>query len=457
LSRFHLLVVAALGVTWILDGLEVTIVGAIGPVLQNVQTLGLSAVQVGNAASSYVIGAVTGALLFGWMTDRVGRRPIFYITLAVYLAGVLLTAMAWNFWSFAAFRAVTGLGIGGEYAAINSAIDELIPARYRGRIDLIVNGGFWLGAAAGSAASLVFLNPDLIAPDLGWRLGFAIGGFLGLGVLFMRRRVPESPRWLVTHGYLQAAEATVADIERQVARGAGEPLRQPEAGLEIHPRKSFGLGLIFRAILTTYRARSLLVLTLMIAQSFLFNAVFFSYGLVLTTFHNVPEGGAGLYLAPLAASNFLGPVLLGPLFDIVGRKAMISGTYALAGTLLIATALGFGSNAFSAWTQTFAWMAIFFFASAAASSAYLTASEIFPLETRALAIAVFYAVGTAIGGTAGPTLFGYLIGTGSHRALAGGYVLAAVLMLVAALAEAILGINAEGRSLEDIAGPLSTT
>jgi MFS family permease len=449
--------VTALGITWILDGLEVTIVGTIGPVLENSQTLGLSVVQVGNAASSYVIGAVVGALLFGWMTDRFGRRLVFYITLVVYLTGVLLTAASWNFWSFAAFRAITGLGIGGEYAAINSAIDELIPARYRGRIDLIVNGSFWLGAAVGSGASLLFLDPRLIAPNLGWRLGFAIGGLLGFGVLLMRRHVPESPRWLVTHGYAREAEETVTDIEQRAAPGAGESLQQPETGLEIHPRTSFGFGLIFRALFETYRDRSVLALTLMIAQSFLFNAVFFSYGLVLATFHNVPEGRTGIYLAPLAASNFLGPVLLGPLFDTIGRRIMISGTYAVAGMLLIATALGFGSDAFSAWTQTLAWMLIFFFASAAASSAYLTASEIFPLETRALAIAFFYALGTAIGGTAAPSLFGYLIGTGSQWALAGGYMFAAALMLIAALAEASLGVDAERRPLENIAGPLSTS
>jgi MFS family permease len=272
----------------------------------------------------------------------------------------------------------------------------------------------------------------------------------------MRRHVPESPRWLVTHGYAREAEATVTDIEQRIARGIGESLQRPESGLEIHPRKSFGFGLIFRAMFATYRNRSVLVLTLMIAQSFLFNAVFFSYGLVLTTFHNVPESRTGIYLAPLAASNFLGPVLLGPLFDTVGRRTMISGTYAIAGTLLIATALGFGCDAFSAWTQTLAWISIFFFASAAASSAYLTASEIFPLETRALAIAIFYALGTAIGGTAAPSLFGYLVGTGSKWALAGGYMFAAALMLLAALAEASLGVDAERRSLESIAGPLST-
>jgi MFS family permease len=457
LSRFHLLVVSALGVTWILDGLEVTIVGAIGPVLQLPQTLGLSAGQVGSAASSYVIGAVLGAVLFGWLTDRFGRRFVFYTTLVIYLTGVLLTAASWSFVSFAAFRAVTGLGIGGEYAAINSAIDELIPARHRGRIDLIVNGSFWLGAVAGSGGSLLFLDPAFFAPDLGWRLGFAIGGLLGIGILLMRRYVPESPRWLVTHGYAREAEATVTNIEQRVAQRAGRSLEPPAGSLEIHPRKSFGFGLILRAMFRRYRSRSIVALTLMIAQSFLFNAVFFSYGLVLNRFHNVPEGRSGIYLVPLAASNFLGPLLLGPLFDTVGRKTMICGTYAVAGILLIATALAFGFDAFSAWTQTLAWMSIFFFASAAASSAYLTASEIFPLEARALAIAVFYALGTAIGGAAAPSLFGYLIGIGSQWALAAGYMLAAALMLVAALVEASLGVDAERRPLETIAGPLSVS
>jgi len=454
-SRFHLLVVVALGVTWILDGLEVTIVGAIGPVLQNRQTLGLSAEQVGSAGSTYVVGAVIGAVLFGWLTDRFGRRPVFYATLIVYLTGVLLTAASWSFLSFAAFRAVTGFGIGGEYAAINSAIDELIPARYRGRIDLIVNGSFWVGAALGSGASLLFLDPTLLPPNLGWRLGFAIGGLLGLGILLMRRYVPESPRWLVTHGFGGRADATIADIEQRVRQDTGERLAQPEGHLDIHPRRSFGFGLIFQAMLGKYRARSALALVLMVAQAFLFNAVFFSYGLVLTTFHGVPADRTGLYLMTLAASNFLGPLLLGPLFDTIGRRPMIAGTYATGGILLLATAIAFGLEAFLAWTQTLAWMFIFFFASAAASSAYLTASEIFPLETRALAIAMFYALGTAIGGASAPLLFGYLIGTGSSMVVAAGYVFAAVLMLIAAVVEARFGIDAEGRSLEQIADPLS--
>jgi MFS family permease len=399
---------------------------------------------------------VIGALLFGWLTDRFGRRLVFYLTLVVYLAGVLLSATSWDFWSFALFRAITGFGIGGEYAAINSAIDELIPANFRGRVDLIVNGSFWLGAAAGSGASLLFLDPNILPINVGWRLGFAVGGVLGLGILLLRRYVPESPRWLVTHGYSRRAEETVAEIEERVRSDTGSELRKPEGQLKVHPRKNFGFALIFWSMLGKYRARSVLALTLMIAQSFLFNAAFFSYGLVLTKFYGVPENQAGLYLLPLTLSNFMGPLLLGPLFDTVGRRTMITGTYAAGGILLIATAILFGANALTAWTQTIAWMAVFFFSSAAASSAYLTASEIFPLETRALAIAIFYALGTAIGGATSPLLFGYLVGTGSLWSLAGGYVFGAILMLVAALAELKFGVDAEMRSLESIAEPLSS-
>ncbi len=453
--RFHLLIVFALGVTWILDGLEVTIVGSIGPVLQNAATLALSAQQVGEAASSYVVGAVCGALVFGWLTDRFGRRFVFYVTLIVYVTGVILTALSWNFWSFAAFRAVTGLGIGGEYAAINSAIDELIPAKYRGRVDLIVNGSFWLGAAVGSGASLLFLDPKLFSVDLGWRFGFAAGGVLGLGILLLRHYVPESPRWLVTHGWTRQAEAAVADIEQRVRSDTGADLMPVHDTLEVKPRKSFGVGLILRAMWKQYRERSVLAAVLLTAQAFLFNAVFFSYGLVLTTFHGVSEQSTGLYLLPLAASNFLGPLLLSPLFDTVGRRAMIAGTYAVSGVLLLVTTVLLGFDALTAWTQTVAWMVIFFFASAAASSAYLTASEIFPLEARALAIAIFYAIGTTIGGVTGPVLFGYLIGTGVIVAVAGGYAVAAVLMLIAAATELKFGVDAEQRSLESIAQPLS--
>jgi MFS family permease len=454
-SRFHMLIVIALGVTWILDGLEVTIVGAIGPVLQETGTLGLTAQEIGGTASAYVVGAVCGALIFGWLTDRFGRKFVFYVTLLVYLAGVLLTATSWSFWSFAIFRVITGIGIGGEYAAINSAIDELIPARYRGRVDLIVNGSFWLGAAVGSGASLLFLDPHILPADLGWRFGFAIGGVLGLGILLLRGYVPESPRWLVIHGWKQKADAAIEDIEQRIRSESAAPLAPPLGSITVHPRRSFGLGLIVSAMLGRYRSRSILALTLMTAQAFLFNAVFFSYGLVLSTFHGVPERTTGIYLLPLAMSNFLGPVLLAPLFDIVGRRKMIAGTYGVSGLLLSLTAVLLGFDAFTAWTQTIAWMVVFFFASAAASSAYLTVSEIFPLEARALAIAIFYAIGTAIGGVTGPSLFGYLIGTGSIAAVAVGYAIAATLMLIAAAVEFAFGVDAEQRSLECITEPLS--
>jgi MFS family permease len=454
-SRFHLLVVAALGITWILDGLEVTVVGSVAPILQDRATLGLTPQSIGAVASFYVAGAVGGALVFGWITDRFGRRLVFFTTLSVYLLGVLLSACSWSFMSFALFRMLTGFGIGGEYAAINSAIDELIPARYRGRVDLLVNGSFWIGAAAGAAASPLLLDPHLLPINLGWRLAFAIGGVLGLSVLLLRSMVPESPRWLITHGRVDEAEKTVKEVEDRVELTAKTPLSKPEGTLEVHPQKTFGFGPIFKAMLGKYKGRSLLALTLMTAQAFLFNAVFFTYAVVLSRFQHVPDRQAGLYLLPLAVGNFCGPLLLGPLFDTVGRKKMIAGTFAVSGVLLTVTAVMFAQGLLTAVTQTAAWMVIFFFASAAASSAYLTASEIFPLETRALAIACFYALGTLIGGVLSPLLFGSLINGGKAWEVAIGYGVAAVLMLAAAGAEAALGVNAEGKSLESIADPLS--
>ncbi len=453
-SRFHLLIVLGLGITWILDGLEVTIVGSLGPALQSPQTLQLSSANVGSVASLYVAGAVTGALGFGWLTDRFGRRLVFYVTLMLYVAGVLLSAFAWNFWSFACFRMLTGVGIGGEYAAVNSAIDELIPAKYRGRVDLIVNGSFWLGAAVGAVAAPVLLNQNLFSADLGWRLGFGIGGLLGTTILLLRRFVPESPRWLVTHCRGEDAERIVQDIETRVAESAGS-LPPAHGSLTVHPRKVFGLEMIFAAMLGKYRERSILALTLMIAQSFLYNSVFFTFGLILAHFYGVPDAHIGFYVFPLAVGNFCGPLLLGSLFDTIGRKKMIAGTFGLSGILLLLTAALFGSGWLTAITQTVAWFAIFFFASAAASSAYLTASEIFPLETRALAIACFYAIGTAIGGGLSPLLFGLLIETGSAWYVSAGYALAALLLLAAAVAEVKFGIDAEQKSLESIADPLS--
>jgi MFS family permease len=455
-SRLHVLLVVALGVTWILDGLEVTIVGSIGPVLQSPATLRLSTTELGAAASFYVAGAVAGALFSGWVTDRLGRRLVFYATLCTYLAGVLLSALSWSFASFAAFRVLTGLGIGGEYAAVNSAIDELIPARYRGRVDLIVNGSFWLGAAAGAGASLLILDPQVISPRYGWRLGFAVGGVLGLSVLLLRRWVPESPRWLVTHCRAKEADATLASIEKRISGSTGKALPPARDTLEVHPRRSFGLGIIFASMLRTHRSRSALAVTLMIAQAFLFNAVFFTYGLILTHFYGVPAQRIGLYLLPLTAGNFLGPLALGPLFDTVGRRKMIAGTFGASALLLFATAALFGLGYLSAITQTAAWICIFFFASAAASSAYLTASEIFPLETRALAISCFYAIGTAVGGGASPLIFGWLIGSHSSWKVSAGYAFAALLLAAAAVTEAVVGVDAEGKSLESIADPLSS-
>ncbi len=446
-----MLIVAALGITWILDGLEVTIVGSLGPALQDKRTLGLSAPDIGTVASVYVVGAVTGALLFGWLTDKLGRKTIFYVTLSTYVVGVLLSACSWDFWSFAACRFITGLGIGGEYSAINSAIDELIPARLRGRIDLMVNGSYWGGATAGAAASL-FLLSGAVPIGIGWRLGFGIGGILGASVLLLRRMVPESPRWLVTHGRKQAANDTMAEIERRVDKPMPPPEGKP---LTIHPRESFGFGLIFGTMLGKHRGRSALALMLMVGQAFLYNAVFFTYGLVLQHYEHVPDADVGLYIVPLCAGNFVGPFVLGPLFDSLGRKKMIAGTYGLSGLLLMVVAVLFGAGLLTALTQTICWVIVFFFASAAASSAYLTASEIFPLETRALAIAVFYALGTLVGGAAAPWLFGQLIGAGSAWALSGGYALAGILMLLGAGMEIRLGIDAEGRSLEEIAEPLS--
>ncbi len=454
-SGFHLLVVLALGVTWVLDGLEVTIVGSLGPVLQDHRTLGLTAQQVGLVASIYVVGAVAGALFFGWLTDRVGRKLIFSVTLGTYVLGVALSALSWNFASFAAFRAITGFGIGGEYAAINSAIDELMPARLRGRIDLMVNGSYWGGAALGAAASIPLLSGHFVPLDWGWRLGFGIGGVFGFAVLFLRRAVPESPRWLVTHGRNAQAKQVMTDVERRVSDSGGGELAAVSATLTIRPRKTFGFGLVFGSMLGKHRSRSALALTLMIAQAFLFNAVYFTYGLVLQRFEGVAAADVGYYVLPLTAGSLIGPFALGHLFDTVGRRIMVTATYAITGVLLIGLALLFGFGELTALTQTIGWMAVFFFASAAASSAYLTASEIFPLETRALAIAVFYALGTLIGGAAAPWLFGRLIASGSAWAVAEGYCVASTLMLIGAGMELAFGIDAEGKSLEDIAAPLS--
>jgi MFS family permease len=455
-SGFHWRVVVGLGITWVLDGLEVTILGALSGVLQRPETLGLSAAEIGLSASGYLAGAVLGALFFGYLTDRLGRKKLFTVTLAVYLAGTAMNAFAFDLRSFVACRFITGMGIGGEYAAINSAVDELIPARVRGRTDLVINGSFWLGTIIGALVSLLILDERLFPADLGWRLGFGIGAVLGTVILFLRRFLPESPRWLMTHGRLEEAERIVAGIERSVlATGRIEALPEPTGCLVIHPGRRTGFGAIIRAILKSYRRRSLLAFTLMLAQAFFYNGLFFTYPLVLTNFYGVAAGAVGLYLLPFALSNFLGPAVLGWMFDDFGRKPMIAGTYALAGLLLAAAGYLFAHGLLGLPGQTLLWMLIFFIASSAASSAYLTASEIFPVETRAMAIALFYSLGTGLGGTLAPSFFGRLIDTGSRMDLFQGYLLGAGLMLAAAAMEALIGVKAERKSLEDIAEPLA--
>jgi len=458
-SSWHWLIVVSLGATWILDGLEVTLAGALGGILTLPQTLGLTPARVGASATCYLAGAVLGALLFGYGTDRFGRKKLFFITVAVYLIGTALSAFSWNFWSYAFFRALTGAGIGGEYAAINSAIDELIPARVRGRVDLIINGSYWVGAALGAAATLVLLDPSRIPIWLGWRFAFGIGATLGLIVIFFRRWIPESPRWLMIHGRNDEAEEIVGEVEQKImglnAAGMIDP-GYSAPPTRIRTRTHTPWHEIWDAIVHEHRRRSFLGFVLMLTQAFFYNSIFFTYALVLMRFYNVPEQNVGSYLLPFALGNVLGPLLLGHLFDTIGRKKMISITYGLAGILLAATGWLFHAGVLTAQTQTLAWTIIFFIASAAASSAYLTVSEIFPLEIRALAIAIFYAIGTLAGGVGAPLLFGWIIGTGSITALFVGYLVAAALMIFGAATEAWIGVPAERRSLEHVAAPLSS-
>ncbi|HTR85162.1 MAG TPA: MFS transporter [Reyranella sp.] len=455
-SRFHRLVVAALGITWILDGLEVTLAGSVAAALQTSPRLHLTAEQVGLTGSAYLIGAVLGALVFGHLTDRLGRKKLFNVTLGLYLLATAATAFSWNYESFLFFRFLTGAGIGGEYSAINSAIQELIPARLRGRTDLAINGSFWVGAAAGALVSVPLLDPHLFGADIGWRIAFGSGALLGLFILYLRQFLPESPRWLMIHGAPDEASNVVAEIEARVKESEKVELPPPAPGLVLGAPHHLTLGSVARTLLTQYPKRTILGIVLMASQAFIYNAIFFTYALVLTHFYDVPADRVGLYVLPFALGNFLGPLLLGPLFDTVGRKPMIAATYALAGLLLGVTAWLFHAGLLSATTQTASWSVVFFFASAAASAAYLTVGESFPLEVRALTIALFYAFGTLLGGVAGPWLFGVLIEGEGRGGIVLGYGLGAVLMVIAACVELALGVQAEGKSLEEVAPPLSS-
>jgi MFS family permease len=455
-SRWHWAVVIGLGITWILDGLEVTMVGSVGSRLEDKNTLALSAANVGDAASAYLLGAVAGALVFGYLTDRFGRKKLFLVTLVWYLVSTLLTACSWDFASFACFRFLTGLGIGGEYSAINSTIDELIPAARRGFVDIAINGTYWFGAILGSGASIFLLNPHFVDQLYGWRIAFGIGAVLAVAIVFVRTALPESPRWLLMHDRVDEANATIDQIEAIVENEKG-PLAPANGSLAIDPKRRHSLADVWHTMIGTYPKRTIVAFSLMIAQAFLYNAIFFTESLVLGTFFNVPPENVGYYIFPFALGNLLGPLALGHFFDTIGRRVMIAGTYAFSGIGLAITGMLFVSGALDATTITICWCAIFFVASAGASSAYLTASEIFPLEVRAMAIAIVYAVGTLAGGVAAPALFGALIATKQPKMVAIGYAIGAAAMLAAACVQWFFGIEAAGKKLEDVATPLGAT
>ena len=456
-ARWHWMIVIGLGTVWILDGLEVTIIGNLsGRLAEPGSGLSITQSQVtGFGAAIYVLGACAGALFFGWLTDRFGRKKLFILTLAVYLFGTAMTALSFDAWWFFLFRFITGAGIGGEYAAINSAIDELIPARYRGRIDIVINGTYWAGAAFGALLTVPILTQ--LPVSWGWRVAFGLGVVLGFVILVVRRHVPESPRWLFIHGRGDEAEQLVGDVERTVSREDHVELEPADKYITIHQRRTIGFGQIARTLVRQYPKRSTLGLALFIGQAFLYNAITFAHAQILQTFFDVPPGSTGYYFAVIAVGNLLGPLLLARFFDSVGRKIMITGTYVVSGVLLLVTAWLFSSGVLTATTMTACWCVVLFFASAGASSAYLTVSEIFPMETRALAIAFFYAIGTAVGGISGPLIFAELVGTGKVGDTVLAFVIGAVLMIAAGIVEAVLGVRAEGRSLEDLATPLTAT
>jgi MFS family permease len=457
-SKWHWMVVVGLGTVWILDGLAVTIVGAIGGRLsEDGSGLELSAAQVGSAGSAYIVGACLGALYFGRLADKIGRKKLFMLTLGIFLAGSVLTGFSMSYIWFLACRFITGAGVGGEYSAIHSAVDELIPARVRGSVDLVIGGSFWIGTILGSLASVILLDPAIFAKDIGWRLAFGLAAIMAFGIILVRRNVPESPRWLFLHGYDDEAERVTADIERQVVHHTGQELLEPRRTIRVKQRGPMGIGEIASVVFRQYPKRTFVGLALFTGQAFLYNAIFFTYALVLTKIYGVGSASVGWYLIPFAVGNFLGPLLLGRFFDSVGRKPMISGTYILSGVLLIITGILFDNGTLNATTQTVAWCVIFFFASAGASAAYLTVSEIFPMETRAMAIAFFYATGTLVGGFGGPLLFGALIQSGKPSQIFIGYVIGAVVMIVGGVIQATMGVEAARRDLEDIAPPLSAT
>jgi MFS family permease len=460
-TRFHWMIVVGLGVSWILDGLEIQLVSLVGNVLKEPETLHLTTAQVGLMASIYLGGEVVGALLFGRMTDRLGRRNLFIVTLLVYLIASGAAGLSWDIGSLLVFRFIAGMGIGGEYAAINSAIDELIPSKYRGRVDIGVNGTYWGGALIGSAVALIFLNKDIVPIEWGWRLCFLIGPVMGLFIIYLRRHIPESPRWLMTHGRVEEAERTVDEIEETVRRQGGElrEVRDDEA-IELIDYPPVTYREIARVMLRDYRSRSFLGFSMMVTQAFLYNAIFFTYALVLKSYFGLNDSSIAIYFFPFAIGNLAGPLLLGHFFDTIGRRRMILATYTVSAVVLFITALLFNAGALNAATLTLLWCVVFFFASAGASSAYLTVSEIFPIELRGQAISFFFAISQLTGGVVAPYLFASLIGEGDNPArgpLTVGYIIGAVVMLAGGVIAWFFGVDAEGQSLENVAKPLSAT
>jgi MFS family permease len=451
-ARFHWMVVVGLGISWILDGIEIQLVSASG----FKQSLGMSSAEVGFAGTIYLIGQVVGALFFGRLTDRWGRKKLFIITLAIYLVGSGVAGFAWTPWFLYLWRFVAGLGIGGEYTAINSAIDELIPAKYRGRVDIAVNGTYWAGAMLGAIGSFYLLDHTLFAENIGWRIAFFIGPVLGLIIIFLRRHIPESPRWMVTHGQAKEAETIVDDIEAGVrAQGVTLAPVDESKAMYVKPEESVPFSKLVDVFFREYPSRTFLGITMMVTQSFLYNAIFFTYALVLQNFYHLNESQTALYFFPFAIGNLIGPLLLGSLFDTIGRRKMIFSTYVLAGLVLLLSAYLFKQGSLSANTHTLFWCISFFFASAGASSAYLTVSEIFPLEVRGQAISYFFAVAQIVG-SMGPLIFGYLVGDGTQRdPLFWGYVVGSVVMIFGGVVALIYGVDAEGKGLEDIADPLT--
>lgn len=454
-GRFHILVIVALGITWILDGLEVTLVSAIAGALKNSPTLQFTNTDVGITNSAYLAGAVLGGLFFGWLTDRLGRKKLFFITLTTYMLATIATAFSWNLVSFSLFRFLTGAGIGGEYTAVNSTIQELVPARYRGWTDLSINGSFWLGAALGALGSVFLLDTALLPADTGWRLTFLIGGGLSAFIFLLRLWIPESPRWLITHGHAKKADQIVDGIEARFENDNHVLDNTALKTTRLKTRSHTPLIEVATSILKTHLDRAIVGFSLMTAQAYFYNAIFFTYALVLSSFYGVATDKIGWYLLPFAAGNFLGPLLLGRLFDIWGRRPMLIMTYSVSGVLLAFTGYLFAADLVSDSMLTFAWVIVFFFGSAASSAAYLTVSESFPLEVRALAISLFYAVGTGVGGVIGPFFLAHLIDTGSRDSVFVGYLIGAVLMLLAAGIAAFKAVAAEGKPLEQVARPLS--